>query len=91
MARVTVEDCIEKVPNRFELVLLADVRLDEVTIVAGLLHDVVEDTKIDIGDIEVRFGADVAELVDGVTKLDKLEFASKEAAQAENSGGTAGG
>jgi len=64
--------------------LLADVRLDEVTIVAGLLHDVVEDTEIDIGDIEVRFGADVAELVDGVTKLDKLEFTSKEAAQAEN-------
>lgn len=64
--------------------LLAEVRLDEVTIVAGLLHDVVEDTDIDIGDIEVRFGADVAELVDGVTKLDKLEFASKEAAQAEN-------
>lgn len=64
--------------------LLADVHLDEVTIAAGLLHDVVEDTEIDIGDIEVRFGADVAELVDGVTKLDKLEFSSKEAAQAEN-------
>ncbi|WP_373003726.1 bifunctional (p)ppGpp synthetase/guanosine-3',5'-bis(diphosphate) 3'-pyrophosphohydrolase [Hyphomonas sp.] len=64
--------------------LLADVRLDEVTIVAGLLHDVVEDTKIAIGDIEVRFGADVAELVDGVTKLDALEFTSKESAQAEN-------
>lgn len=64
--------------------LLADAHLDEVTIAAGLLHDVVEDTAIDIGDIEVRFGADVAELVDGVTKLDKLEFTSKEAAQAEN-------
>tara|TARA_R110001599_G_scaffold39891_7_gene121581 strand:+ start:542 stop:2806 length:2265 start_codon:yes stop_codon:yes gene_type:complete len=64
--------------------LLADVRLDEVTIVAGLLHDVVEDTKIDIGDIEVRFGADVAELVDGVTKLDALKFTSRESAQAEN-------
>lgn len=64
--------------------LLADVKLDEVTIVAGLLHDVVEDTEIDIGDIEVRFGPQVAELVDGVTKLDKLEFTSKEAAQAEN-------
>ncbi|MBD3771871.1 MAG: bifunctional (p)ppGpp synthetase/guanosine-3',5'-bis(diphosphate) 3'-pyrophosphohydrolase [Rhodobacterales bacterium] len=65
--------------------LLADVHLDEITIVAGLLHDVVEDVdEIDIGEIEVRFGADVAELVDGVTKLDKLEFSSKEAAQAEN-------
>ena len=65
--------------------LLADVKLDEITIVAGLLHDVVEDVdEIDIGEIEVRFGADVAELVDGVTKLDKLELSSKEAAQAEN-------
>jgi guanosine-3',5'-bis(diphosphate) 3'-pyrophosphohydrolase len=65
--------------------LLADVHLDEITIVAGLLHDVVEDVEeIDIGEIEVRFGADVAELVDGVTKLDKIEFSSKEAAQAEN-------
>lgn len=65
--------------------LLADVKLDEITIVAGLLHDVVEDVdEIDIGEIEVRFGADVAELVDGVTKLDKLEFTSKETAQAEN-------
>ncbi|MCA8899456.1 MAG: bifunctional (p)ppGpp synthetase/guanosine-3',5'-bis(diphosphate) 3'-pyrophosphohydrolase [Hyphomonas sp.] len=65
--------------------LLADVKLDEVTIVAGLLHDVVEDVdEIDIGEIEVRFGADVAELVDGVTKLDKLDFSSKEVAQAEN-------
>ena len=65
--------------------LLADVHLDEITIVAGLLHDVVEDVdEIDIGEVEVRFGADVAELVDGVTKLDKLEFDSKEVAQAEN-------
>lgn len=64
--------------------LLADVRLDEFTIAAGLLHDVVEDTEIDIGDIEVRFGPQIAELVDGVTKLDKLEFTSREVAQAEN-------
>ncbi len=64
--------------------LLADVKLDEVTIAAGLLHDVVEDTGIDIGDIEMRFGPEVAELVDGVTKLDKLQFTSREAAQAEN-------
>lgn len=64
--------------------LLADVRLDEITIVAGLLHDVVEDTDIDIGEIEVRFGPDVAELVDGVTKLDQLKYTSKELAQAEN-------
>lgn len=65
--------------------LLADVRLDEVTIAAGLLHDVVEDTEIDIGDIEMRFGPQVAELVDGVTKLDRLQFTSREAAQARTS------
>lgn len=64
--------------------LLADFKMDETTIVAGLLHDVVEDTDISIGDVEVRFGADVAELVDGVTKLEKLEYVSKEAQQAEN-------
>ncbi len=65
--------------------LLADVHLDEITIAAGLLHDVVEDVQsVDIGEIEMRFGAEIAELVDGVTKLDKLEFSSREAAQAEN-------
>lgn len=64
--------------------LLSDFKMDEITIVAGLLHDVVEDTEISIGDVEVRFGADVAELVDGVTKLEKLEYVSKEAQQAEN-------
>lgn len=67
--------------------LLADFRLDEITIVAGLLHDVVEDTAVGIGYIESRFGSDVAELVEGVTKLETLEkknTLSKEAAQAEN-------
>lgn len=64
--------------------LLADIRLDEITIVAGLLHDVVEDTGIGIAEIEFRFGADVAEVVDGVTKLEKLEYNSAEIAQAEN-------
>ncbi len=67
--------------------LLADIRLDEITIVAGLLHDVVEDTQVGIGYVEARFGPDVAELVDGVTKLEALEkknTLSKEAAQAEN-------
>jgi RelA/SpoT family (p)ppGpp synthetase len=64
--------------------LLVDTQMDEVTIVAGLLHDVVEDTDISIAEIEFRFGSDVAELVDGVTKLDKLKYDSKEAAQAEN-------
>lgn len=55
-------------------IVLADLELDKETIVAGLLHDVVEDTPITDEEIEERFGADVALLVDGVTKLDKLNF-----------------
>ncbi len=55
-------------------IVLADLELDKETIVAGLLHDVVEDTPITDEEIEEKFGADVALLVDGVTKLDKLNF-----------------
>ncbi|MCM1388635.1 MAG: bifunctional (p)ppGpp synthetase/guanosine-3',5'-bis(diphosphate) 3'-pyrophosphohydrolase [Bacillus sp. (in: Bacteria)] len=55
-------------------IILADLELDKETIVAGLLHDVVEDTPITDEEIEEKFGADVALLVDGVTKLDKLNF-----------------
>ncbi|MBD5495719.1 MAG: bifunctional (p)ppGpp synthetase/guanosine-3',5'-bis(diphosphate) 3'-pyrophosphohydrolase [Lachnospiraceae bacterium] len=55
-------------------IILADLELDKETIVAGLLHDVVEDTPITDEEIAERFGADVALLVDGVTKLDKLNF-----------------
>lgn len=64
--------------------LLADIRLDEVTIMAGLLHDVVEDTSIDLDEIRERFGDPVAELVDGVTKLEKIKYRSVETKQAEN-------
>lgn len=55
-------------------IILADLELDKETIVAGLLHDVVEDTPITDEEIEEKFGAEVALLVDGVTKLDKLNF-----------------
>ncbi len=55
-------------------IILADLELDKETIVAGLLHDVVEDTIMTDEEIEEQFGKDVALLVDGVTKLDKLNF-----------------
>ena len=65
--------------------LIASIKLDEATVMAGLLHDTVEDCDdVDISDIETRFGADVAELVDGVTKLGQLEYQSEASKQAEN-------
>ncbi len=62
--------------------VLADLGLDDVTIAAALLHDAVEDTFVTKEDIERELGADVAAIVDGVTKLDRLKFDSKEAQQA---------
>ncbi|AEM74188.1 RelA/SpoT family protein [Caldicellulosiruptor acetigenus] len=64
--------------------ILADLELDIASIVAGLLHDVVEDTSASLEDVEREFGKEIAELVDGVTKLGKLEFTSKLERQAEN-------
>ncbi|MGL5033114.1 MAG: RelA/SpoT family protein, partial [Microcystaceae cyanobacterium] len=64
--------------------LLRDLGGDEAMIAAGFLHDVVEDTDVTIADIEVNFGAEVARLVEGVTKLSKLNFSSKTEHQAEN-------
>ncbi|MBM7855004.1 GTP pyrophosphokinase [Desulfohalotomaculum tongense] len=64
--------------------ILADLHLDTRTLVGGLLHDVVEDTGVTLEDIKAEFGEDVALLVDGVTKLKKLEFKTKEERQAEN-------
>lgn len=64
--------------------LLADLGLDQTTIVAGLLHDTVEDTDVSLADIADRFGEETAELVDGVTKLTQLEYRSEETKQAEN-------
>jgi GTP pyrophosphokinase len=62
--------------------ITADLGLDEVTIAAALLHDAVEDTGVTTKWLESEFGAQVAAVVDGVTKLDRLEFDSKEAQQA---------
>ena len=65
-------------------VILADLHLDADTIVGAILHDVIEDTPIAKSDIAHRFGNDVAEIVDGVTKLDQIRFKNREEAQAEN-------
>ena len=64
--------------------ILADLRLDADTIIAAILHDVIEDTPTPKDQLAARFGADVAELVDGVTKLDQIKFKSREEAQAES-------
>ncbi len=64
--------------------ILADMRLDHETIMSALLHDVIEDTDYSKEDLSLAFGDTVAELVEGVSKLDKLKFSSKQEAQAEN-------
>lgn len=64
--------------------ILADLHLDAPTIVAAILHDVIEDTPTAKDEIAERFGADVAELVDGVSKLDHIQFRSRAEAQAES-------
>ncbi len=64
--------------------ILTDYRLDTATIVTALLHDVIEDTAATKADIAERFGEEVADLVEGVTKLSKLELLSDHARQAEN-------
>lgn len=64
--------------------ILADLHLDADTIVGAILHDVIEDTPVAKDEIERRFGKDVAEIVDGVTKLDQIKFKSREEAQAES-------
>jgi GTP diphosphokinase / guanosine-3',5'-bis(diphosphate) 3'-diphosphatase len=62
--------------------VLAQLGLDEVTIAGALLHDAVEDTIVTVADIDATFGPELAAIVDGVTKLDRLQFDSKEAQQA---------
>jgi guanosine-3',5'-bis(diphosphate) 3'-pyrophosphohydrolase len=64
--------------------ICAELRLDEQTIAAALLHDVVEDTDTDIKEVRADFGDEIAQLVDGVTKLTRVQFQSREQAEAEN-------
>ena len=62
--------------------IVADIGLDETSLAAALLHDAVEDTEITLDEVEREFGAEVSSIVDGVTKLERLQFDSKEAQQA---------
>jgi GTP pyrophosphokinase len=64
--------------------ILADLKLDVPTVVTGLLHDTVEDTLTTLEELEGIFGQEVANLVDGVTKIGKINFRTKEESQAEN-------
>jgi GTP pyrophosphokinase len=64
--------------------IITELRLDTASVCAALLHDVVEDTLATTSDVEKDFGTEIAQLVDGVTKLSKINFTSKEDRQAEN-------
>ena len=64
--------------------VLAEMKMDPVAVAAGLLHDSVEDTSVTIVDIRKEFGEQVAHIVEGVTKISKIEFATREEQQAEN-------
>jgi GTP pyrophosphokinase len=64
--------------------VLAELKMDSTAIAAGLLHDAVEDTNVTSAEIAKRFGEQVAHIVEGVTKLDKIKFANREDHQAEN-------
>src|SRR6478735_8676428 len=64
--------------------ICAGLRLDDETIAAALLHDVVEDTDVGIDEVRVEFGDEIANLVEGVTKLTRIQFQSREHAEAEN-------
>ncbi len=64
--------------------ILTEMKLDDATIVAALLHDTVEDTESTHQEIEEKFGKEIAALVDGLTKIKKIDLVTKEATQAEN-------
>ena len=64
--------------------ILAGLRMDEASLAAALLHDTVEDTGVEIETIRAEFGAEIAKLVEGVTKLTRVQFQSREHAEAEN-------
>ncbi|MGB4609186.1 MAG: bifunctional (p)ppGpp synthetase/guanosine-3',5'-bis(diphosphate) 3'-pyrophosphohydrolase [Saccharofermentanales bacterium] len=66
------------------LEILIDIEVDQETLVAALLHDVAEDTEYTLDNIKEKFGTNISQLVDGVTKLSKIHFSSKEEVQAEN-------
>ena len=63
--------------------ILANLRMDHESIAAALLHDTIEDTQLDWANIEKEFGAEIADLVEGVTKLDKMKFRTRVEADAE--------
>src|SRR3979490_3651915 len=63
--------------------ILADMRLDATTLTAALLHDAIEDTEYPVSRLEERFGAEVAHLVEGVTKIARLDMMSSEVRQAQ--------
>jgi GTP diphosphokinase / guanosine-3',5'-bis(diphosphate) 3'-diphosphatase len=73
-----IEHCLDTAAT------LAELRMDAITVAAGLLHDVVEDTGVGIEEVREAFGTQVAQLVDGVTKISELKFNSREEEQAEN-------
>src|SRR5206468_11231787 len=64
--------------------ILTELKLDDATIAAALLHDTIEDTPVTRAEIDQLFGPDIGTLVDGLTKLKRLDLVSKQAAQAEN-------
>ena len=64
--------------------ICAELHLDEQTIAAALLHDVLEDTDAELDELRAEFGAEIAQLVEGVTKLTRIQFSSREQAEAEN-------
>lgn len=65
-------------------IILAELHMDETSLVAAILHDVVEDTHVSVAEVKQMFGDDVAEIVDGLTKLAKVEFRSNQEKMAEN-------
>jgi GTP pyrophosphokinase len=64
--------------------ILTDLKLDDATITAALLHDVIEDTEVTRAEIDERFGTEIGDLVEGLTKIKKLDLVTKKAEQAEN-------
>ena len=64
--------------------ILAELQLDTVTVACGLIHDVVEDTKVTISEVEAEFGSEVAGIVDGLTKIASLPFGTSQERQVEN-------